>query len=108
VYGVVGYFVTQRNHEIGVRLALGASTGAVQGLVVKQGLLFAAIGILIGIPLALVATRLLESFMFGITPHDPLTYAAVAAILGSVTVVASYIPARRATRIDPLEALRSS
>jgi predicted permease len=108
VYGVVGYFVTQRRHEIGVRLALGASTGAVQALVVKQGLLFAGVGILLGIPLALMATRLLRSFMFGITAHDPLTFAAVAAILGLVTIAASYVPARRATRIDPLEALRSS
>jgi len=108
VYGVVGYFVTQRNREIGVRLALGATTGAVRSLVVKQGLAFAGLGILVGIPLALMATRLLRSFMFGITPHDPLTYAAVATILGLVTVAASYIPARRATRIDPLEALRSS
>lgn len=107
VYGVVGYFVTQRYHEIGVRVALGASSGAVQGLVVRQGLVLAGIGIVAGIPLALLATRLLRSFMFGITPHDPMTFAVVSMILGAVTVAASYIPARRATRIDPLEALRS-
>jgi putative ABC transport system permease protein len=108
VYGVISYFVTQRSHEIGVRLALGASGSAVQKLIVRQGLVLAGAGIAIGIPLALMATRLLQSMMFGITARDPLTYGAVAAILGIVAVAASYIPARRATRIDPLEALRHS
>ena len=108
VYGVVSYFVTQRTHEFGVRLALGASSGAVQSLVVRQGILLAAVGVVIGIGLAFVAARLLENMVFGISTHDPLTFCGVAAILGAVTVGASYIPARRATRIDPLEALRSS
>lgn len=108
VYGVIGYFVTQRRHELGVRIALGASGGSVQWLVVKQGLLFAGIGMALGLPIAFVATRLLRSLMFGITAHDPLTFVVVALILGAVALTASYIPARRATRIDPLEALRSS
>jgi putative ABC transport system permease protein len=108
VYGVVSYFVTQRTHEFGVRLALGASSGAVQSLVVRQGIALAAVGVIVGIGLALVATHLLENMVYGISTHDPLTFCGVAAILGVVTVGASYIPARRATRIDPLEALRSS
>jgi putative ABC transport system permease protein len=108
VYGVVSYFVTQRSHEIGVRVALGASAGAVQRLIVRQGFALAGVGVAVGIPLALLASRLLRSSMFGISEHDPLTYAAVALMLGSVAVAASYIPARRATRIDPLEALRGT
>jgi ABC-type antimicrobial peptide transport system permease subunit len=108
VYGVVSYFVTQRTHEFGVRLALGASSGAVQGLVVRQGIVLAGVGVLCGVGLAFVAARLLRNMVFGITTHDPLTFIGVAVILGAVTIGASYIPARRATRIDPLEALRSS
>ena len=107
VYGVIGFFVAQRSHEFGVRLALGASSGTVQWLVVKQGLALAAIGVALGVPLSLAATRLLQSLMFGITPHDPLTFSAVAALLAAVAVAASFIPARRATRIDPLAALRA-
>ncbi len=108
VYGVISYFVTQRSHEIGVRVALGASGASVQRLIVRQGLALAAIGTAIGVPLALVASRLLRSFVFGISEHDPITYAGVALLLGGVAVAASYVPARRATRIDPLEALRST
>jgi ABC-type antimicrobial peptide transport system permease subunit len=108
VYGVISYFVTQRSHEIGVRVALGASGASVQRLIVRQGLALAAIGIAIGVPLALLASRLLRSFVFGISEHDPVTYAGVAVVLASVAVAASYVPARRATRIDPLEALRST
>jgi predicted permease len=108
VYGVVSYFVTQRTHEFGVRLALGASSGVVQSLVVRQGVVLAGIGLACGLALGFVATRLLRNMVFGITTHDPWTFAAVATTLGLVTIAASYIPARRATRIDPLEALRSS
>jgi putative ABC transport system permease protein len=108
VYGVVSYFVTQRTHELGVRLALGASSGAVQALVVRQGIVLAGVGVLFGVGLAFVAARLLRNMVFGITTHDPLTFIGVAGILGAVTIGASYIPARRATRIDPLEALRST
>jgi putative ABC transport system permease protein len=107
VYGVISYFVAQRTHEFGVRLALGASSNAVQWLVVRQGLVLAAIGMAAGLLLAFAAARTLQSLIFGVSTHDPLTFAAVALILGAVAVVASYIPARRATRIDPLEALRS-
>jgi putative ABC transport system permease protein len=108
VYGVVAYFVTQRTRELGVRIALGASAASVQRLVVRRGLTIALVGVVIGAGLAFVATRLLRTMVFGITPHDPWTYLVVAGVLALVATLASYIPARRATRIDPLEALRSS
>ena len=108
VYGVVSYFVAQRTHEFGVRLALGASSSAVRSLVARQGRWLAAAGLACGLGLAFLATRLLRNMVFGVTTHDPITFAVVATVLAAVTVVASYIPARRATRIDPLEALRSS
>jgi ABC-type antimicrobial peptide transport system permease subunit len=108
VYGVIGYFVAQRSREIGVRIALGASAGTVRWMVVRQGLVMAGIGLALGIPASLAATRVLQTMVFGVTPHDPVTFVLVAGLLGVVAVVASYIPARRATRIDPLEALRST
>jgi predicted permease len=108
VYGVIGYFVTQRQHEVGVRIALGASSRSVQWLVVSQGLVLAGIGVVVGLPIALMAARFLRAFLFGITAHDPVTYVAVAVLLAVVAVLAAYVPARRATRIDPLEALRVS
>jgi putative ABC transport system permease protein len=108
VYGVIAYFVTQRTHEFGVRLALGASGGTVKWMVVRQGLALAAVGVVLGAILSLASTRLLATMMFGITPHDPVTFVAVALLLTIVAVCASLIPARRATRIDPLAALRSS
>jgi predicted permease len=108
VYGVIAYFVTQRTHEFGVRLALGASGAAVRWMVVRQGLALAAVGVVVGAILSLASTRLLATMMFGITPHDPVTFVSVALLLTIVAVFASFIPARRATRIDPLEALRSS
>ena len=108
VYGVVGYFVAQRTREIGVRIALGASGGRVQWMVARQGLVMVAIGLAVGLPLSLASARLLRAMVFGITPHDPLTLVVVGAALAVVVVLASYLPARRATRIDPLEALRSN
>jgi putative ABC transport system permease protein len=107
VYGVIAYFVTQRTHELGVRLALGASASGLRWLVVKQGMVLAGLGVAIGAVASLVVSRILSSMLFGITPRDPLTFAVVTALLAVVAVGASYIPARRATRIDPLEALRN-
>ncbi|MEP6493735.1 MAG: ABC transporter permease [bacterium] len=108
VYGVIAYVVAQRTHELGVRMALGATQGGVKWLVVRQGLVLAAIGVPVGAFLSLAAARMLSAMMFGITTHDPITFGVVSAVLLSVAVLASYIPARRATRIDPLSALRGS
>jgi putative ABC transport system permease protein len=108
VYGVVAYVVAQRTHELGVRMALGASGGTVQWMVVRQGLLLAAVGVAVGVLASFVAARALRTMVFGITAHDPTTFVVVAALLALVAVFASYVPARRATRIDPLVALRGN
>lgn len=107
VYGVIAYSVSQRTHEIGVRLALGASPGRVSTLIVRQGALLVAVGVAVGLAGALVATRVLAGLLYGVVPTDPGTYAAVGLLLASVALVASYLPARRAARVDPMIALRS-
>jgi predicted permease len=108
VYGVIAYVVAQRTHELGVRMALGASGGAVKWLVVRQGLVLGMLGVGVGAVASLAVARLLANMTFGITTHDPLTFGVVAAVLLAVAMLASYIPARRATRIDPLQALRGA
>jgi predicted permease len=104
--GVLGYSVARRTREIGVRTALGAQRTAVAMLVVKQALTTTLIGMACGVPLALVATRLLQRFLFEVSPHDPATFLAVGAALVVMALLASYVPARRAATIDPLVALR--
>jgi putative ABC transport system permease protein len=106
VYGVISYAVAQRTQEFGVRMALGAGRMRVLMLVVRRGLVMAAIGILISVPLALAVTRALSSLLFGMSASDPPTYIAASLALTAVAVLASAIPALRATRIDPLVALR--
>ena len=106
IYGVISYFVTQRTRELGVRMALGASTSSVRWMVVRQGLVLGALGVAIGSAVSWGATRLMRSQLFGVTTHDPVTFAFVSVMLVGTAVAASYLPARRATRIDPLEALR--
>jgi len=106
VYGVMAYMVGQRSNEIGLRMALGASQVNVLTLVLWQGLVYVAIGLALGLVGAFAATRLLTSMLFEVKPTDPATYAAVAVILAAVALAASYIPARRAARVDPLIALR--
>jgi putative ABC transport system permease protein len=106
VYGVMAYVVGQRLSEIGLRMALGASESDVLGMVLKQCLALAAAGVLLGLAGAGAATRLLTSFLFEVKPGDPLTYLGVAVLLAAVAIAASYLPARRATRVDPLAALR--
>jgi ABC-type antimicrobial peptide transport system permease subunit len=106
VYGVISYSVAQRTHEIGVRAALGATRWAQLSLVMKSGMALAATGLAIGIVGALALTRLLQSMLFGISPHDPSTLLLVSAVLTAVAAAACYVPAHRASRVDPLVALR--
>jgi predicted permease len=107
LYGVLAYFVTQRRREIGVRVALGADAGRVQRMVVGRGLWLAAAGIAAGLAGAALLTRFMRSVLFGVGATDPLTFAGVAAVLLAVAFLASWIPARRAARVDPLIAMRA-
>ena len=106
LYGVISYAVAQRTHEIGVRMALGARPGDVLKLVLRQGMWLTVVGLVFGIGIGSVATSVLSDMLFGVTPRDPLTFVGVRALLLLVAFLACYIPARRATRIDPLVALR--
>ncbi|MEP6779399.1 MAG: FtsX-like permease family protein [Gemmatimonadaceae bacterium] len=106
LYGVISFSTAQRTREIGVRLALGAGRYDVLRLVVGEGMNLVAIGMGVGLVLALVATRVLTSFLFGVSPLDGLTFIAVALILALCALIASYLPAQRAARVDPMLALR--
>ncbi|MET0397620.1 MAG: ABC transporter permease [Longimicrobiaceae bacterium] len=107
IYGLLAFHVGQRRHEIGVRLALGARAGDVLRMVLRQGMALVALGIAAGLAGALVMTRVLESLLFGVSPTDPLTFAAVPLALCAVALLASWLPARRAARTDPMTALRA-
>ncbi len=107
VYGVVSYLVTQRTGEIGIRIALGAQPGTVLRLVVRQGIVMIAPGLLVGLAGAVATTRYLESLLFGLTPLDPVTLGGVGLVLGVVALLACYLPGRRAARVDPVVALRT-
>jgi predicted permease len=106
IYGLMSYTVEQRTQELGIRMALGASRGDMLKLVVRQGMLLTGIGLAVGLSASLGLNRLLANLLFGVKTTDPVTYAAVAIILISVAFLATYIPARRATKIDPVVALR--
>jgi putative ABC transport system permease protein len=104
---VIGYEVAERTHEFGVRMALGARTERVRLLAMKHGLKPALAGVALGVVGALAATRLAASMLYGVGPHDPLTFVSVVALLVLVALGASWLPARRATRVDPMVALRA-
>ena len=107
LYGVMAYSVAQRRREIGIRMALGAREADVRSLVAGQALRMGAAGVTIGLAGALLVTRILDSLLFGVTAGDPATFAGVSAVLMTVLIVAAYLPARRATRLDPIVALRA-
>jgi putative ABC transport system permease protein len=106
VYGVLSYSVNQQTREIGIRMAMGAQTGRVLGLVVGQGMRLAGVGLILGLVVAFAAMRVMSSLLFGVSAHDPLTFVGVSLVLALAAVLACYIPARRATKVDPIIALR--
>jgi ABC-type antimicrobial peptide transport system permease subunit len=107
IYGVISYSISQRIREIGIRMALGATPRGVRAMFVRRGILLAAIGVACGVAAAIPLTRLMSALLFGVNPLDAVTYCAVSAGLVAAALVASYVPAHRATRIEPVEALRA-
>ena len=106
LYGVISYTVTRRTSEIGIRLAMGATPASVLLLVLKESVRLIVGGIALGVPIALTVTRLLSTWLFGVSPTDPLTIAAVTTLMLAVGMLAAFLPARRASRVDPMVALR--
>ena len=106
IYGVISYSVVQRTHEIGIRTALGASRGGVMGLILRSGMLMTIVGLAVGLLGALALTRLIATLLFGVGARDPITMAGVGTILAVVAAFASYVPARRAAKVDPVICLR--
>jgi ABC-type antimicrobial peptide transport system permease subunit len=106
IYAVKGYMVASRTPEFGIRKALGATHGNIMGMVFREGLILTIAGLIMGLLLGLGAARLIRSMLYGIDPVDPLSIAVAVTLLGLTSMLASYIPARRAAKIDPMEALR--
>jgi putative ABC transport system permease protein len=107
IYGIISFTTSQRTREIGVRMALGADAPMIRRMVLREGSVVIAIGLIVGLAAALVSSRFLQTLLFEIRPSDPVTMAGVSIGLGLVGLAACYVPARRATRIDPLTALRT-
>jgi ABC-type antimicrobial peptide transport system permease subunit len=106
IYGVISYMVSERTHEIGIRIALGAESTNILQMVLRQGLGLALVGAVVGLIGALIVSNVMSGLLYGVRPTDPLTFAGVAILLIGVALVACYFPARRALRVDPLVALR--
>jgi len=106
IYGVIAYSVSQRTQELGIRLALGSAPGAVLWLVLREGLKLAFIGCVIGLIASLGLTRVIQALLFAVSPSDPFTFAASGLLLLAVTLIACWLPGRRAARVDPMVALR--
>ena len=107
VYGVVSYIAAERTYEVGIRMALGAQSGDVRALFLRHGLALTLAGLVLGIGAAMLVTPIMSALLYGVAPTDPVTYAGVAIVLGAVTLLATYLPARRASRVEPIIALRS-
>jgi putative ABC transport system permease protein len=106
IYGVISYSVSERTHEFGIRLALGAQGRSIVGMVVRQGLALTVAGAIVGLVCALIVARLMAGLLYGVSPTDAATFTGVSILLIAVALLASYIPARRAVRVDPVLALR--
>ena len=106
IYGTISYLVNERTHEIGIRLALGATRAKILGMILRQGLELAIAGAAVGLVGALIVSHLMAGLLYGVRPTDPVTFVGVAVLLIGIALLACYIPARRATRVDPMVALR--